>query len=89
MDHTLLGLVLDFKCVDSDPRQMRNGSQDLSALVQVPPSYSFDGCPTYLDGTVVVGMGRGSKQMGVPTANLDPKPLADQLEELPKGVYFG
>lgn len=57
--------------------------------MQVPPLYSFKGSPTYLDGIVVVGMGRGSKQMGVPTANLDPQPLKDQLEELPKGVYFG
>lgn len=31
----------------------------------------------------------GSRQLGVPTANLPPEPLAQQLAGLPDGVYFG
>ena len=42
-----------------------------------------------LEGRVVEGFGRGSTQMGVPTANIEPGPLKDKLEGLPLGVYFG
>lgn len=42
-----------------------------------------------LGGPVVTGFGRGSRQMGVPTANIDPVPLQDVLSGLPLGVYFG
>ncbi|KAG1657679.1 hypothetical protein FOA52_013773 [Chlamydomonas sp. UWO 241] len=59
------------------------------ALLQVPPSYALQGGPVRLDGPVVRGFGRGSRQMGVPTANIDPEPLAGILEGMPKGVYFG
>ena len=38
---------------------------------------------------VVSGFGRGSRQMGVPTANMDPAVLAPQLERMRRGVYFG
>ena len=38
---------------------------------------------------MVEGFGRGSSQMGVPTANIEPGPLKDRLEGLPLGVYFG
>lgn len=43
----------------------------------------------YLDGEIVAGFGRGSRQLGVPTANLDPVLLGEKLAELPVGVYFG
>ena len=35
------------------------------------------------------GFGRGSRQMGTPTANIDPSGLGPALAHLPKGVYFG
>ncbi|EEH52916.1 uncharacterized protein MICPUCDRAFT_8520, partial [Micromonas pusilla CCMP1545] len=38
---------------------------------------------------VVYGFGRGSKKMGVPTANLDPDVLEEELGSMRKGVYFG
>ena len=38
---------------------------------------------------MVEGFGRGSAQMGVPTANIEPGPLKGRLEGLPLGVYFG
>lgn len=45
--------------------------------------------PLQLDGPVVSGFGRGSRQMGVPTANLSPEQLQSKLEGLAKGVYYG
>jgi len=38
---------------------------------------------------VTTGFGRGSAQLGFPTANLPPGPLAEALAGLPAGVYFG
>ena len=38
---------------------------------------------------MVDGFKRGSKQMGVPTANISPAPLEAQLQNFPRGVYFG
>lgn len=46
--------------------------------------------PVMVKGTVVKGFGRGSKELGIPTANLDPEALGDAaLTALPPGVYFG
>jgi len=59
------------------------------ACLQVPPGYRFAAAPLALESTVVTGFGRGSRQLGVPTANMDPAPLAQQLQQLPQGVYFG
>jgi riboflavin kinase len=47
-----------------------------------------------LEAPIVRGFGRGSRQLGVPTANLDPQALAQgglSLDPgaLPRGVYFG
>lgn len=55
----------------------------------MPPCYALAAAPVYLSGNVVTGFGRGSKQLGVPTANIPPGPLASQLANLPNGVYFG
>ena len=56
--------------------------------MQVPPAYLLS-APIILEGRVVEGFGRGSSQMGVPTANIEPGPLKNTLEGLPLGVYFG
>lgn len=47
--------------------------------------------PFALRGTVVKGFGRGSKELGIPTANLDADALAAAgcLEGVEPGVYFG
>lgn len=55
---------------------------------QVPPAYLLS-APVVMEGRVVEGFGRGSSQMGTPTANIEPGPLKDTLENLPLGVYFG
>ena len=55
----------------------------------MPEDYAFESSPVYLTGAVTTGFGRGSRQLGVPTANLPPAPLARQLAPLPSGVFFG
>ncbi len=55
--------------------------------------YGFEGTPLLLEGGVQAGFGRGSRDLGFPTANLPPQQgdAAEQrkLEALPQGVYFG
>lgn len=76
------GLPLQVVAYRDDPDQY-------AAVLQVPPGYRFADAPLQLQSTVVTGFGRGSRQLGVPTANMDPEPLQQQLQQLPQGVYFG
>ncbi|KAG2489296.1 hypothetical protein HYH03_012128 [Edaphochlamys debaryana] len=57
-------------------------------ILQVPPGYRLR-APVMLSGTVVKGFGRGSRQMGTPTANIDTAGLQRALKDLAPGVYFG
>lgn len=52
-------------------------------------AFALPSGPLLLGGPVVSGFGRGSRQMGVPTANIDPVPLQGTLADMPLGVYFG
>jgi riboflavin kinase len=61
----------------------------MNVMLQVPTGYRLPAAPIMLASTVVTGFGRGSRQLGVPTANLDPGPLQEQLQQLPQGVHFG
>ncbi|KAJ2485169.1 riboflavin kinase [Coemansia sp. RSA 2050] len=45
--------------------------------------------PLYVQGTVVKGFGRGSKQLGIPTANLPSDVVERALTDIPIGVYYG
>uniref|UniRef100_A0A6N2MK69 riboflavin kinase n=1 Tax=Salix viminalis TaxID=40686 RepID=A0A6N2MK69_SALVM len=45
--------------------------------------------PWHIGGPVVKGFGRGSKVLGIPTANLSTKGYSALLSEHPSGVYFG
>mmetsp|Transcript_87679 Transcript_87679/g.179116 ORF Transcript_87679/g.179116 Transcript_87679/m.179116 type:complete len:204 (+) Transcript_87679:108-719(+) len=45
--------------------------------------------PVRLSGAVVHGFGRGSKMLGIPTANLAAEALEGQLTDAHDGVYFG
>ena len=45
--------------------------------------------PHRLRGAVVMGFQRGSKQLGWPTANLDPKAFEHTLDAETEGVYVG
>lgn len=47
------------------------------------------GLPHFASGEIVKGFGRGSKQLGIPTANF-PQDVVDRLpEEVGTGTYFG
>ncbi|KAL9257486.1 Bifunctional riboflavin kinase/FMN phosphatase-like protein [Drosera capensis] len=45
--------------------------------------------PWRIGGPVIKGYGRGSKVLGIPTANLSADGYSDILSEHPSGVYFG
>lgn len=45
--------------------------------------------PTFFEGEVVKGFGRGSKELGCPTANIPIGPYTEVLANLPNGVYYG
>ena len=45
--------------------------------------------PHRLVGAVVTGFQRGSKQLGWPTANLDPRAFEQKLDAATEGVYVG
>ncbi|XP_012274693.1 riboflavin kinase [Orussus abietinus] len=50
---------------------------------------SEDLLPLFLSGKVVKGFGRGSKELGIPTANISDDAINNLPEELQLGVYFG
>ncbi|XP_060536610.1 riboflavin kinase [Cylas formicarius] len=45
--------------------------------------------PTFVKGEVVKGFGRGSKQLGIPTANFSVEVVNSLADDLPTGVYYG
>ncbi|XP_044462013.1 bifunctional riboflavin kinase/FMN phosphatase-like [Mangifera indica] len=45
--------------------------------------------PWFIGGPVIKGFGRGSKVLGIPTANLSAEGYSDVLSKHPSGVYFG
>ncbi|KAG6005963.1 riboflavin kinase [Claviceps lovelessii] len=46
--------------------------------------------PYTMEGKVIKGFGRGSKELGIPTANLPvDTSLTPWIESIPSGVYFG
>ncbi|CAK8698437.1 unnamed protein product [Clavelina lepadiformis] len=45
--------------------------------------------PYYCRGTVVKGFGRGSKELGIPTANFPEVVVENLPRDLPTGIYYG
>lgn len=45
--------------------------------------------PLLLKGPVIKGFGRGSKELGIPTANLDAELLGAPVASCEAGVYYG
>lgn len=45
--------------------------------------------PYYEKGLVVRGFGRGSKKLGIPTANYSQEVVDNLPESLENGIYFG
>ena len=79
------------------PAPVAGGSSDLSAATQRAlkaevmeyPDRNVLETPLRLAGEVVKGFGRGSKELGIPTANLPVESLGDALDDIPPGVYYG
>ncbi|KAI8641324.1 hypothetical protein BD408DRAFT_389068 [Parasitella parasitica] len=45
--------------------------------------------PISVSGTVVKGFGRGSKELGIPTANMNEEALEKMFNDFTTGVYYG
>nr|ACO10366.1 Riboflavin kinase [Caligus rogercresseyi]ACO10944.1 Riboflavin kinase [Caligus rogercresseyi]ACO11571.1 Riboflavin kinase [Caligus rogercresseyi] len=45
--------------------------------------------PIALSGKIIKGFGRGSKELGIPTANFSEEVVASLPAELSTGIYFG
>ncbi|XP_052097618.1 riboflavin kinase-like [Mytilus californianus] len=45
--------------------------------------------PHFAEGKVVKGFGRGSKELGIPTANFPENVVENLPKDLPGGVYYG
>ncbi|KAK0707532.1 hypothetical protein B0H67DRAFT_587854 [Lasiosphaeris hirsuta] len=55
-----------------------------------PPTGPEPPYPLLMEGTVISGFGRGSKELGIPTANLPvDASLTPWIAAIPSGVYFG
>lgn len=63
-------------------------STPADAAVAAAPPHVVEPAVT-LRGEVVHGFKRGSKELGIPTANLCAEALKDHLETMPTGVYYG
>ncbi|KAK9767343.1 riboflavin kinase [Basidiobolus ranarum] len=55
----------------------------------VGPEVPVEPFPFELQGEVVRGFGRGSKELGIPTANLPEEAVNSICSELETGVYYG
>ncbi|ODV91634.1 hypothetical protein CANCADRAFT_73727 [Tortispora caseinolytica NRRL Y-17796] len=60
----------------------------MRADVAVGPDIVGEPFPLYLDATVSSGFGRGSRDLGVPTANVPPEELFKNVDAH-TGVYYG
>ncbi|KAK9837891.1 hypothetical protein WJX74_007326 [Apatococcus lobatus] len=89
-NHDVLELTHGLPLDNVTPSSSLAPSQQSNVVIfQKPMRYARRGLPLKLEGPVVEGFGRGSKQLGFPTANLDPAPLQDALAPFPTGVYWG
>ncbi|GAA5863173.1 hypothetical protein JCM8547_002821 [Rhodosporidiobolus lusitaniae] len=78
----LTNLVTRPKPIQHDPELVRPPVAGDDAGPQPP-------FPVYLEGWVTRGFGRGSKDLGCPTANLPDSSIAPYATTLQTGVYFG
>ncbi|KAI7900728.1 uncharacterized protein BX663DRAFT_532150 [Cokeromyces recurvatus] len=62
---------------------------NLDRPLLVGPETPVQPFPFALQGTVIKGYGRGSKQLGIPTANLSDEAINALVSGLETGVYYG
>ncbi|KAI9145939.1 hypothetical protein BKA69DRAFT_310268 [Paraphysoderma sedebokerense] len=55
----------------------------------VGPDNPQDPYPIFAHGTVVKGFGRGSKELGIPTANLPEEVATSIADKVSTGIYYG
>ncbi|KIW30005.1 uncharacterized protein PV07_05786 [Cladophialophora immunda] len=63
-----------------------NGPREPYAGPEAGPEAPF---PIKLCGPVIKGFGRGSKELGIPTANIPTEGLSTEHPTLPSGIYYG
>ena len=71
---------------------VESSADHFTARLRVPERFGLPGGPAEgigLAASIVHGFGRGSREMGVPTANLDVPQVEAALAGRPHGVYFG
>lgn len=92
------GRAMDRQWVEALVRDMcfevkseADGVGEDAMILRVPENFAIPNVqfPIMVEGEVVAGYGRGSKQLGVPTANLRPADVGSETNALPHGVYFG
>ena len=90
------GRALNRKWVESVVQGMcfevlGDGVGEDAMILRVPEDFAIPNVPSpiFVEAEVVSGYGRGSKQLGVPTANLRPADVSAETNVLPHGVYFG
>jgi riboflavin kinase len=102
LDSPRLGKTMKTMSRSDDDRMSKSdesSSSDVSSFVdlscgsvtrtyEVPPLFKLRDAVA-MSAPVVEGFGRGSRLMGVPTANLDVDVVAEALEGMRRGVYFG
>ncbi|EEB09625.1 riboflavin kinase Fmn1 [Schizosaccharomyces japonicus yFS275] len=64
--------------------QVPNPRPEIVGPQEVQPPY-----PIFFQGEVVHGFGRGSREMGIPTANILESAVQELLKERESGVYYG
>jgi hypothetical protein len=64
-------------------------NETLSSALSSSSSLVAPKFPLFLKGFVIHGFGRGSKELGIPTANLPIDNYEKELENYPVGVYYG
>lgn len=55
----------------------------------VGPDHLKKPYPVHLQGQVIKGFGRGSRELGIPTANFATEVVSAACSELENGIYFG
>ncbi|KAK4195406.1 hypothetical protein QBC40DRAFT_343479 [Triangularia verruculosa] len=71
-------------------KKEEGGNPSTRPLLIGPPSGPSPPYPYRMSGPVIPGFGRGSKDLGIPTANLPVNtPLTPWISSISSGVYFG
>eukprot|EP00123_Amoebidium_parasiticum_P005847 comp16939_c0_seq1/m.15525 comp16939_c0_seq1/g.15525 ORF comp16939_c0_seq1/g.15525 comp16939_c0_seq1/m.15525 type:complete len:183 (-) comp16939_c0_seq1:663-1211(-) len=70
-------------------QSLKSNNDHIVKAVAESPLFHRAGLPLLLSGEITMGFGRGSRELGIPTANL-PEDVVEAIPDgLVKGVYFG